>query len=95
MNVGYFTSFTLFLALNDADFSNRYLRPTDALPLDHGVLSLATYFRFWAAVYAAATAAVWAFRERGGRARAPAALCASLATFLPAIVRATASHFCS
>ena len=62
MNVGYFTSFTLFLALNDADFSNRFLRPPDA-PLDTGVLSLAAYFKFWSAVYAAVTALVWAYRE--------------------------------
>ena len=26
MNIGYFASFTVFLALNDADFCNAYLR---------------------------------------------------------------------
>ena len=30
MNIGYFASFTVFLALNDADFSNAYLRPAGA-----------------------------------------------------------------
>lgn len=31
MNVGYFTSFTVFLALNDADFCNAYFRTHGAV----------------------------------------------------------------
>ena len=38
MNLGYFASFTVFLALNDAGFCNRYLR---SHPSPVGVLSLA------------------------------------------------------
>lgn len=44
MNAGYFTSFTVFLALNDASFCNAWLRAAeDASPV--GLLSLATYLR--------------------------------------------------
>lgn len=73
--MGYFTSFTLFLALNDADFSNRFLRPAAAAS-SVGVLSLAGYFRFWGAVYAAVTVAVWLFKRESSRQRGVGALCA-------------------
>ena len=75
MNVGYFTSFTLFLALNDVDFSNRYLRPPGHADVSAGVLSLAGYFRFWAAVYAIVTVAVWLLKRED--ALRPQSLCAS------------------
>ena len=52
MNIGYFTSFTAFLALNDADFCNNYLRE---VPLAEGILPLAGYLRFWGWFFAAAT----------------------------------------
>ena len=42
MNTGYFTSFTVFLALNDAPFCNKYLRAQD---LPEGILPLASYLR--------------------------------------------------
>lgn len=48
MNIGYFLSFTIFLALNDADFCNSYLRTT---PKPKGILSLAQYFYFWGWFY--------------------------------------------
>ncbi|GAQ86199.1 MFS transporter, PAT family, solute carrier family 33 (acetyl-CoA transportor), member 1,ACATN, SLC33A1 [Klebsormidium nitens] len=55
INTGYFLSFTIFLALNDPDFCNSYLR---SAPADKGVLSLANYFRFWGAFYILFTAAL-------------------------------------
>ncbi len=42
MNTGYFTSFTVFLALNDAPFCNKYIRTQD---LPEGILPLASYLR--------------------------------------------------
>ena len=70
MNVGYFTSFTVFLALNDAEFCNAHLRPAAAAAAT-GLLSLAAYLRFWAAVYLAVTVVVWFFKaERPARSAA-------------------------
>ena len=68
MNLGYFASFTVFLALNDAGFCNRYLR---AHPSPVGVLSLAAYLRAWGWAYLAITLVIAAckaernFQPRG------------------------------
>lgn len=80
MNMGYFTSFTLFLALNDPDFSNMYLRSPDAQSTV-GVLSLAAYFRFWAVVFASVTAVVWAFKSERPEVPLTGSLCAPLPFF--------------
>lgn len=57
MNLGYFTSITVFLALNDADFCNHYLRgPAAASAV--GAITLAGYLRIWAVAYVVVTAAV-------------------------------------
>jgi hypothetical protein len=48
MNSGYFLSFTIFLALNDAEFCNSYLRTN---PKPKGILSLAQYLYFWGWFY--------------------------------------------
>ena len=62
MNAGYFTSFTVFLALNDASFCNAWLRgPEAASPV--GVLTLAAYLRFWGWAYLAITLAVAALKR--------------------------------
>lgn len=62
MNAGYFTSFTVFLALNDASFCNAWLRaPGAAAPV--GVLSLAAYLKFWGWAYLAITLAVAALKR--------------------------------
>ncbi|KAL6070226.1 Solute carrier family 33 member 1 [Balamuthia mandrillaris] len=50
LNCGYFLSFTIFLALNSAEFSNAYLRSTDHQQ-PTGVLSVSMYIRFWAIIY--------------------------------------------
>jgi PAT family acetyl-CoA transporter-like MFS transporter 1 len=48
LNTGYFISFTIFLAFNSAEFSNKYLRFE---PSDIGVLPLSTYLYFWGYIY--------------------------------------------
>ena len=60
MNIGYFTSFTVFLALNDVDFCNAYLRST---PSKDGHLTLSTYLRAWGWAYAGVTLLVAAFKK--------------------------------
>ena len=60
MNIGYFTSFTVFLALNDVDFCNTYLRST---PSKDGHLTLSTYLRTWGWAYAGVTLLVAAFKK--------------------------------
>jgi MFS transporter, PAT family, solute carrier family 33 (acetyl-CoA transportor), member 1 len=67
MNVGYFTSFTVFLALENAAFCDAHLRPRLGWPLDptRGVVTLAGYVRFWGWFFAAATAAIALFKKEG------------------------------
>ncbi|KAL7751001.1 hypothetical protein RI367_003581 [Sorochytrium milnesiophthora] len=48
INTGYFLSFTVFLALNSPEFSNKYLRST---PQDLGLVQLGPYMQFWALMY--------------------------------------------
>ena len=60
MNIGYFTSFTVFLALNDVEFCNAYLRSS---PSEDGHLTLSTYLRAWGWAYAMVTLLVAAFKR--------------------------------
>ena len=62
MNIGYFTSFTAFLALNDAGFCNKYLRRSGATA-DTGILSLTAYLRFWGWVYLIVTVGIALFKR--------------------------------
>ena len=62
MNIGYFTSFTAFLALNDAGFCNKYLRRKTATA-DAGILSLTAYLRFWGWVYLIVTIGIALFKR--------------------------------
>ncbi|KAL7420105.1 hypothetical protein Q5752_005070 [Cryptotrichosporon argae] len=48
LGIGTALSFTVFLAFNSLDFSNKYFRST---PLDYPLVSLGGYLRFWAVVY--------------------------------------------
>lgn len=48
INTGYFSSFTVFLALSSPDFANKYLRST---PQDVGLFSLGGYLYFWGWIY--------------------------------------------
>jgi len=64
MNIGYFTSFTVFLALNDPSFCNSYLRSE---PKDAGVIELGAYLRAWGVVFGLVTALVaFVKREKKG-----------------------------
>ncbi|OCF44069.1 hypothetical protein I317_02022 [Kwoniella heveanensis CBS 569] len=54
IGIGNALSFTVFLAFNSVDFSNKYFRST---PLDYGLVSLGGYLRFWAVVFILVT--VW------------------------------------
>ncbi|KAL6784386.1 hypothetical protein ACKKBF_B01590 [Auxenochlorella protothecoides x Auxenochlorella symbiontica] len=72
MNVGYFLSFTVFLALSDPDFCNARLRAPDKAS-DGGIVTLAGYLRFWGWAYLVLTLAIAALKKEGGRPRpAPA-----------------------
>lgn len=42
LNIGYFLSFTVFIALNSSEFANKYVR---SLPLNHGLISLGGYMK--------------------------------------------------
>lgn len=48
MNCGYFSSFTVFLALSSPEFANRYLR---SVPKSTGLFSLSGYLAFWGWMY--------------------------------------------
>ena len=60
MNIGYFTSFTAFLALNDADFCNNYLRSKSS---PEGILPLAGYLTFWGWFFAVVTVLIALFKH--------------------------------
>ncbi|KAF8938671.1 acetyl-coenzyme A transporter 1-domain-containing protein [Dissophora ornata] len=52
LNSGYFLSFTVFLAFNSPEFSNKYFR---AIPQDVGLVPLGGYLKFWSMMYFAIT----------------------------------------
>ncbi|KAI8353563.1 acetyl-coenzyme A transporter 1-domain-containing protein [Mortierella sp. GBAus27b] len=52
LNTGYFLSFTVFLAFNSPEFSNKYFRTT---PEEHGLVPLGVYLKFWSVMYLAVT----------------------------------------
>ncbi|KAJ8657921.1 hypothetical protein O0I10_006449 [Lichtheimia ornata] len=53
LNIGYFLSFTVFLALSSPEFSNKYIW---AEPKEVGIVQLGAYMQFWAFMYFAVTA---------------------------------------
>ncbi|GAA5872231.1 hypothetical protein JCM16303_001023 [Sporobolomyces ruberrimus] len=53
LNTGYFLSFTVFLAFNSVEFSNKYFRST---PLEYPLVTLSGYLRFWAVAFIVVTA---------------------------------------
>ncbi len=75
MNIGYFTSFTAFLALNDADFCNNYLR---AVPYEEGILPLAGYLKFWGWFFVVITVLIAVFKHETNFQPAGALLCTSV-----------------
>ncbi|GJJ77903.1 MFS transporter, PAT family, solute carrier family 33 (acetyl-CoA transportor), member 1 [Entomortierella parvispora] len=52
LNSGYFLSFTVFLAFNSPEFSNKYFR---TVPQDVGLVPLGGYLKFWSMLYFAIT----------------------------------------
>nr|XP_019014711.1 uncharacterized protein I206_00797 [Kwoniella pini CBS 10737]OCF53492.1 hypothetical protein I206_00797 [Kwoniella pini CBS 10737] len=52
IGIGNALSFTVFLAFNSIDFSNKYFRSN---PLDYPLVSLGGYLRFWAVVFVLVT----------------------------------------
>jgi PAT family acetyl-CoA transporter-like MFS transporter 1 len=60
LNSGYFLSFTVFLAFNSPEFSNKYFRKE---PSDVGFLSLGTYLTFWSVIYFLVT--IWLIFVKG------------------------------
>jgi Acetyl-coenzyme A transporter 1 len=62
MNIGYFTSFTVFLALSDPEFCSSYFGTAPGVPL----VTLSGYMRFWGYVYLVVTAAVALFKNENG-----------------------------
>ncbi|KAF9994730.1 hypothetical protein BGZ80_004476 [Entomortierella chlamydospora] len=52
LNTGYFLSFTVFLAFNSSEFSNKYFR---TIPQEYGLVPLGGYLKFWALMYLAIT----------------------------------------
>lgn len=62
MNLGYFTSFTVFLALNDPDFCNSYLRAKGS-ERPQGLILLSHYLSFWGWAYLIITVCVWLFKR--------------------------------
>ncbi|BGP27697.1 hypothetical protein JCM10295v2_006672 [Rhodotorula toruloides] len=59
LNTGYFLSFTVFLAFNSVEFSNKYFRSS---PLDYPLISLSGYLHFWAFAFVAVTAYLAVFQ---------------------------------
>lgn len=55
LNIGYFLSFTVFIALSDADFCNQYLRDQ---PMEVGIMTLSSYLKFWGLTYGIVTVAI-------------------------------------
>ena len=62
LNIGYFLSFTVFIALSDADFCNLYLREQ---PMEVGILTLSSYLKFWGLMYGIVTVAVALLKQEG------------------------------
>lgn len=60
INTGYFSSFTIFLALSSPDFANKYLR---TVPINEGLFSLGLYLNFWGWMYLIVTGALFLIPE--------------------------------
>ncbi|KAI9481792.1 acetyl-coenzyme A transporter 1-domain-containing protein [Coemansia mojavensis] len=62
INCGFFLSFTVFLALNSVEFSNKYIFSE---PRDEGFLQLGPYMSFWALGYVLVTLYLVVFKAEG------------------------------
>ena len=61
-SIGYFSAYTIFLALNTPEFCNRHFRAADA-PSPHGLVSLRGFVTFWAWVFLFSTVCVFFVRR--------------------------------
>ncbi|CEO99894.1 hypothetical protein PBRA_007628 [Plasmodiophora brassicae] len=59
-NIGFFMSYTIFLALSSPSFCNRWLRTE---PLAVGMTSLSSYMRLWGWIMVISTVLIWAFKS--------------------------------
>ena len=74
MNSGYFTSFTVFLALSNPGFCDRYVRRTLGLPQSGlPLVTLGGYVRAWGWAFAAVTVMIALFKRETERFAEPAA----------------------
>lgn len=64
LNSGYFTAFTIFLALSSPEFCNHYLR-REARP--EGILEIAPFLKFWGVISLLATLFVILFKREAKR----------------------------
>lgn len=60
VNIGYFMSFTVFLAFNSVEFGNKYFRTQ---PLDYPMLTLATYLKICAVLFVVVTSWLLFFKK--------------------------------
>jgi PAT family acetyl-CoA transporter-like MFS transporter 1 len=58
LNTGYLLSYSIFLALQDATFANKYIR---SVPKDAGLVSLGDYLFFWGVIYLVCTIGLLVF----------------------------------
>ena len=61
---GYFFGNVVFLALESADFCNKYLRTT---PQDYGLVTLSGFFYFWSIVFILTTTFVMLFKKEDNK----------------------------
>lgn len=60
INAGYFSSFTIFLALSSPEFANKYLRET---PQEVGLFTMGSYLHFWGWMFLLVTGIVYLVPE--------------------------------
>lgn len=66
VNIGYFMSFTVFLAFNSVEFGNKYFR---SQPLDYPILSLATYLKLCSGAFVLITTWLLFFKKEESEGR--------------------------
>eukprot|EP00003_Mantamonas_plastica_P000600 TRINITY_DN1047_c2_g1_i2.p1 TRINITY_DN1047_c2_g1~~TRINITY_DN1047_c2_g1_i2.p1 ORF type:complete len:350 (-),score=81.69 TRINITY_DN1047_c2_g1_i2:156-1154(-) len=62
LNVGYFLSFTIFLALNSPEFCNAYIRTANN-QMAEGIWTLGGFMRFWGYTFIVLTFVLWFFKK--------------------------------
>lgn len=65
---GYFLGYVIFIALESAEFCNKYIRSE---PKTEGIVSLTGFFYFWGVVYIIVTLAIAFFKKESGEEMPP------------------------